>query len=205
MDAGAQPAGEQPAPEPEIETPPAEPASPGRLSLARLETPSKKLMAVVAGLGAIVTLSAGVLELNDRLFAPATPVSATVSPTAEVGADVTWGKALSDHPDLGSGSFTPEQLATNGALFTVKLNVNGESGKTGHLEWRLLSDAVELEVPLWIPRSIPVSPSTDGHEVAQKVWTPLPPGVQEFSAEFTYVDSGGTPRDTALGPPVPLG
>ena len=202
MDAQVQPGGE---PEPTIESSAVDTTPPGRPQLARFETSGKKVMAVVAGLTAIVTLSAGGLELKDRIFPPATPVDATITPTADVGADVTWRKALSDNPELGSGSYTPEQLAMNGALFTVKLNIEGESGKTGHLEWRLLSDAVELEVPVWIPRSIPVSPSTNDHEVAQRVWTPLPLGVEEFTPEFTYVDSGGTARDTATGPPVRLG
>jgi hypothetical protein len=205
MDAQVQPGGEPPGVEPAVEPSAVETEPPGRVSLGRLETPGKKLMAVIAGLTAIVTLSAGSLELKDRIFPPGTAVDATVTPTGEVGADVTWRKALSDNPELGSGSYTPAELETNGALFTVKLNVKGESGKTGHLEWRLLSDAVELELPSWVPRSIPVSPSTDEHEVAQRVWSPLPRGVVEFTPEFTYVDSGGTARDTASGPPVRLG
>jgi hypothetical protein len=74
MDAQVQPGGEPPGVEPTVEPSAVEPKPPGRVSLARLETPGKKLMAVIAGLTAIVTLSAGSLELKDRIF-PRGPLS----------------------------------------------------------------------------------------------------------------------------------
>jgi hypothetical protein len=171
-----------------------------------VETPTRKAIAIAGGIAVLIGLVAGSIELYEKLFPPPPPVLVTIVPETLVEPDVTWARAVAKIPGLGQGTYTSQQLAEIGAVFTVDLEVEGQEDQTGVLSWRTLDrDGGELAVPAWIPASVSVRPTSDDAQLTQKVWARLPRGVEAFRLEFAYADDDGVTRDTEPGPLVRLG
>ena len=171
-----------------------------------VETPTRKAIAIATGVGVLIGLVTASIELYDRFFPPDPPVAVTIKPATAVAPDVPWGKAVAANPELGDGTYGPEQLAEIGAVFTVDLEIKGQADRSGSLSWRTLDkDGVELSVPAWATTSVSLRPATDDEPLTQKVWAPLPRGVEAFQLEFAYEDDDGVTRDTERGPLVRLG
>jgi hypothetical protein len=172
----------------------------------RLQTPARRLMALVGALGAIVGLALGVLQLIDILSDDGPPIDATIKASESYEPDVQWGDFHQAHPEVADGPFSSEQRRQLGVIFTLKLSIQGLKGEEGVLRWRIRDqDGAPVSAPAWVPDALPIRPEQDVERLTQPVWVPLPDAVDEFFAEFTFSDHKDQQRDSASGPTVAIG
>jgi hypothetical protein len=163
-------------------------------------------MAIIGAIGAVVALVSGFVELRAALRSDGTPIAATITRLKTIDPDVPCGRYYDGHPDVAAGPFSEDQLRRLGEVLTVELVVKGLKGKTGLLRWREIDrDGTELDVPSWVPRTLPIRPDQEASRFAVRVWVAVPSRVDEFRVEFGFDDHEGVTRATELSRRIRIG
>ena len=171
-----------------------------------LETPTKKVVAVAAGIGSVVGAVVGVIHLWGIVFPPAKSISATISPLERPLLNQTLGDFLGSHPGAVPGTFTAKQRQTNGDVFTVRLELKG--AERALLIWTELDGNTKQPLPVatWTPTQTAIGGSGGDQHLTRDVWAPIALVGDSMFLRFTVTVPGRTdPVAVEDGPIVPIG
>jgi len=171
--------------------------------LPRLETPARRAVAIVGGIATLIAATTGAIQLWQAMTDEGPTPAAAMTLVGGVTPEMTWAEFRRAHPEAGDASIGDDVA---GVVHTVDLKIDGMKGRTGHLRWRELDrGGADLKLPPGTPTAIAINPDSNDSKFVQTVWAPLPPVVEAFVVEFSFVDQAGVTRSVVVGPEVTVG
>jgi hypothetical protein len=173
-----------------------------------LDTTTRKVLAVVAAVSAVIGLVLGLLALWDRIHQPTESIGATIDVLERPLLNQTLGQFLRAHPGAFDGSFSSARRGSNGVVYTVRIGLKGLEDKEANVAWTQLDGSTSevLPVPSWVPRRMPLAAESDDDELTRDVWVPIPRRGDSMVVRFRVtVPERSEPLEVEDSPTQPIG
>jgi hypothetical protein len=148
---------------------------------------------VIAALGALVALLAGLTSLIDWVGA-----KATTPPPARVDSDIVWAKQQGERVTLAdylrengkpTQGLTKDEAGELGLMFAVRVRLRGKPDTQVELGWRMFQrDGDPLSGALYNQRAGRFTTGSRDHAATVQVWVPSPPRRGSYSLRFSLRD-----------------